>query len=88
MLSIEKLNQRAPLTADDATILARSTTPKVVKAAVLARHLHLHRPETDIETQLCAQLATELPDVTATLRAAFPQQCSRYHRQTPIRIHL
>lgn len=74
MLSLEKLNQRAPLTADDAAILGRSTTTPIVKSAVLARLFH--RPATNIEIQLCAQFAAELPDVAATLRAAFPEHCS------------
>ncbi|MBK9263119.1 MAG: hypothetical protein IPM54_25360 [Polyangiaceae bacterium] len=71
---LDKLNQSASLTATEAAILSRSTTAPVVKAAVLARLLH--RPATNIETQLCAQLAAELPDVTATLRSAFPEHCS------------
>lgn len=40
MSSIEKLNQRVPLVADDAAALTRSRTPPVVKSAVLARLLH------------------------------------------------
>lgn len=74
MLSLEKLNQRIPLTVDDAAILAGPTAAHVVKAAVFARLVH--RRATDLETQMCAQLAAELPDVTATLRAAFPEHCS------------
>lgn len=74
MLSLDKLNQGAAVTTSDAAILSRPTTPPVVKAAVLARLLH--RPATHIEAQLCTQLATELPDVVATLRAAFPEHCS------------
>jgi thymidine phosphorylase len=71
MRCLEKLNQRASLTPEDVSTLARPTTASLIKAAVLARLVH--RPRTAAETGLIHDLAVELPHVAAALRLAFPE---------------
>ena len=74
MRCLEKLNQRSPLTPEDASVLAGPDAGGIVKAAVLARLVH--RPRMVVETMLMRELAVTLPDVAAVLRSAFPEACA------------